>query len=125
LILDPQVFDRTLADRSRHTRSPQQTGHSSLSAAIARVVSAPVVIAPGVTAVIALVVIAAECVSRVTAHRQERNSRGPGCHDLEQLPACADVPESFHSDFFLAPSIYRLSVAPALLKLTKMPLIWL
>src|SRR6266436_8317205 len=33
LIPDLQVFDRTLADRSRHARSPQQTGHSSLSAA--------------------------------------------------------------------------------------------
>src|SRR6266478_4246643 len=108
LIPDLQVFDRTLADRSQHARSPQQTGHSSLSAAIARAVIAPVVIAPGVTAVIGPVVIAAECVSRLTAHRQERNSRGPGCHDPEQPPACADVSESLHSDFFLAPSIYRL-----------------
>src|SRR5258706_8816856 len=113
LIPDLQVFDRTLADRSRHACSPQQTGHSSLSAAIARAVIAPVVIAtvviaPGVTAAIVPVGIAAECVSRFTAHRQERNSRGPGCHDPEQPPACADVSESLHSDFFLAPSIYRL-----------------
>src|SRR5215467_14179964 len=60
LIPDLQVLDRTLADRSQHARSPQQTGHSSLSAAIARAVIAPVVIAP---VVIAPVVIA----SRVTA----------------------------------------------------------
>src|SRR5215467_374848 len=52
LIPDLQVLDRTLADRSRYARSPQQTGHSSLSAAIARAVIAPVVIAPGVTAVV-------------------------------------------------------------------------
>jgi len=72
---------------------------------IAPVVIAPVAMAPRMMAPIIPVGIAAECVSRLTAYRHERNSRGPGCHDPEQLPACADVCESLHSNFSLAPHL--------------------